>query len=309
MGEIEFKRNFVPGDEWIYFKIYSGAQTADKILEKAVKPAISHLLVKNKIDHWFFIRYSDPYLHLRVRLHYSKHGSIGLIVKTIHKYISNFVEQELVWKVQIDTYQREVERYGLYTMELSESFFYNDSKLFISVLPYFNNINGETLRWHFSIKSIDYLLECFKYSLEEKLRLMEVLKESFGREFGVDRNLKDQLNSKFAKEWKSIEKSMNSNTEKESLLVPILCILNEHKQIIIPLADEALRSINEHPGYLKINDLVTSYIHMMMNRYFRSKQRVHELVLYDFLYRYYKSALARLQATNKENVRTTLEKV
>lgn len=32
---------------------------------------------------------------------------------------------------------------------------------------------------------------------------------------------------------------------------------------------------------------------MLMNRLFRSKQRVHEMVVYDFLWRYYKSAFAK----------------
>lgn len=309
MEHLEYKRNFILGDEWFYLKLYSGAQTADRILDEAIKPAVYHLLIEKKIDKWFFIRYSDPDLHLRLRLHFTNPGSIGIIVRTLHKYINKFFEQDLIWKVQTDTYQREVERYGLFTMELSESIFYRDSMLFISVLPYFKVINGETLRWHFALKSIDCLLDCFKYSLDEKLRLLEIMKDSFGREFGINRNLKDQLNSKFAKEWKGIDKSMNSITERESLIAPILVLLNEQKQTLISLANETLRSINEHPGYLQINDLVTSYIHMIMNRFFRSKQRVHELVLYDFLYRYYKSALARLQAANKENVAATLEEV
>jgi hypothetical protein len=32
---------------------------------------------------------------------------------------------------------------------------------------------------------------------------------------------------------------------------------------------------------------------MMLNRLFRSKNRLHELVLYDFMNRYYKSELAK----------------
>jgi len=38
---------------------------------------------------------------------------------------------------------------------------------------------------------------------------------------------------------------------------------------------------------------MASYSHMMVNRLFKSKQRLHEMVLYDFLHRYYKSEIAR----------------
>lgn len=305
MGYPNLKRSFVLGDEWIYYKFYSGAQTADRILEESIKPSVNYLLDRSKIDHWFFIRYADPDLHLRVRLHFTKPGSVGIIVRTIYKYISKFVEQDLIWKVQTDTYQREIERYGIFTMELSEQLFFLDSKLFIDLVPYLKNPNGETQRWHFALKSIDYLLDCFQYKTEDKLRLLEGLKDSFGREFGLNRFLKDQLNNKFAKEWKGIERSLNSSTDKESIISPILNHLNVHKKTVIPLAKEVLKICEEHPDSIHVNELIGSYIHMMMNRLFRSKQRIHELVLYDFLYRYYKSDIARLKAAEKailENV-------
>jgi hypothetical protein len=55
----------------------------------------------------------------------------------------------------------------------------------------------------------------------------------------------------------------------------------------------------QYPEEVDLNDLITSYIHMMMNRSFRSRQRIHELVLYDFLYRYYKSVIARPRITEE----------
>lgn len=42
-----------------------------------------------------------------------------------------------------------------------------------------------------------------------------------------------------------------------------------------------------------VTDLVQSYIHMHVNRLIRSSQRLHELVLYDLLRRYYEGQLAR----------------
>jgi hypothetical protein len=38
---------------------------------------------------------------------------------------------------------------------------------------------------------------------------------------------------------------------------------------------------------MSINDIVTSYLHMLVNRVFKSNQRKAELVIYDFLCQYY----------------------
>ena len=35
------KRDFIIGDEWVYYKIYSGAKTCDKVLLDIVKPLIN----------------------------------------------------------------------------------------------------------------------------------------------------------------------------------------------------------------------------------------------------------------------------
>jgi thiopeptide-type bacteriocin biosynthesis protein len=307
MNYFVLKRSFILGEDWLYIKFYSGAQTADIILNEAIKPAVIQLLSKNKIDQWFFIRYADPDLHLRVRLLISKPSSIGIIIRTINKFIRKFVDQELIWKVQTDTYNREIERYGSHTMELSEKLFFLDSTLFLNVLPQFRNQQGEIQRWHFTLKSIDNLLDCFRFSNEQKLRLLGTLKLNFGEEFGINRSLKDQLNIKFSKEWKGIEKSMNYETENDSVISTLLDSLLVHRKKMTPVADEIILTLQQYPGEVILNELIASYIHMMMNRYFRSKQRVHELVLYDFLFRYYKSTIARLKATELSQTKVFLK--
>jgi len=80
MDQHNLKRSFILGDEWIYFKLYSGAQTADRILESSIKPSMDNLL-KGKIDQWFFVRYADPDLHLRVRVHCRSSENVGFVIQ------------------------------------------------------------------------------------------------------------------------------------------------------------------------------------------------------------------------------------
>ena len=62
-------RTFIPGSEWIYFKIYTGTKTADAILKNELYGFVSEMLKNKVIDKWFFIRYNDPDFHIRLRIH------------------------------------------------------------------------------------------------------------------------------------------------------------------------------------------------------------------------------------------------
>ena len=80
MKQQTVKRIFIPCDEWVYYKIYSGSRMADIILTDIIKPISRRFLSADIIDKWFFIRYSDPDPHLRVRFHYSNAYSINNII-------------------------------------------------------------------------------------------------------------------------------------------------------------------------------------------------------------------------------------
>jgi len=51
---------------------------------------------------------------------------------------------------------------------------------------------------------------------------------------------------------------------------------------------------------VSLPSLLNSYIHMLVNRTTLAKPRLHELVIYDMLYRYYFSVKAREKNLNKE---------
>ncbi|MCX8492045.1 MAG: thiopeptide-type bacteriocin biosynthesis protein, partial [Cyclobacteriaceae bacterium] len=122
----EVQRSFLSGDQWCYVKIYCGVKTADKILIDVLKPIAHELLAKEKITMWFFIRYADPDHHIRVR--FSGHGNFyAEVTETLNKAFAPYLESHLIWKVQTDTYNRELERYGAVNMDNSESLFFYDS--------------------------------------------------------------------------------------------------------------------------------------------------------------------------------------
>lgn len=279
------KRYFPPGSEWLYYKIYLGYTTSDQILTEVVYPFTENLKERNLIDKWFFIRYNDPDYHIRIRFHIlNVPENIGKIITEFEDKLSSYFVEGKIWKIQIDTYKREIERYSIENIELSENVFYFQSKLILEFLKTLENYENEgDNRWLFSMKAIENLLNIFDYSLDNKIKLMESLKVSFKREFGDSKVLSKQLNTKYRFKRETInELILKNNNEIDSLFI-------EHNSNI----NNILGNITQNLDELHLHDLLSSHIHMLMNRLFRTNNRKFELVIYDFMYHQYLSYRAR----------------
>ncbi|WP_340065516.1 thiopeptide-type bacteriocin biosynthesis protein [Ascidiimonas aurantiaca] len=297
--EKKTQRNFILGDEWLYYKIYTGPKTSDLVLTEIIKPSAEKLLEENIITQWFFIRYADPKHHIRVRFKYAKPEGVGVIINNLYPYLKQFVEEDLIWKLQIDTYQRELERYGDNTIDLGEELFFYDSKMITDFLSLIEGDEGEELRWLFGLRSIDNLLDSFEYTDDAKLTLLDRLKTGFGNEFGMSRPLKKQLDDKFRKEREQIEHFMVFTREENEEFSPIIDVLDEKTQNTATVAQKILQHQEKETLKVELDSLMGSYIHMLMNRLFKSNNRLHEMVCYDFLYRYYRSMIARKKKKQK----------
>jgi len=290
-NQMNKKRTFIIGDEWLYFKVYTGYKTADTLLTDTFYPLAQYFLKENIIDHWFFIRYSDPQFHVRIRFHVAKNENIAPIIHHFNNAMQNYVTQNLVWKIQTDTYQREIERYGIELIELSERLFTLSSEMICKTIALDSVIQDESLRWLLGLKMIDVLLTDFGFSLQDKQSLLNTLQDGFGKEFGINNDFRRQFGQKYRAEKNRIEKLLDKNSEQDEehiLFQPVL----ENSEFSKPIIEEIKSKISEtEPPAL--NELLSSYIHMTLNRLFRTQQRTHELILYDYLFRYYDSLIKR----------------
>lgn len=289
----EVARKFSPGSEWVYYKLYCGAKSADKILQEGIKPLTEQLSQEGRIDKWFFIRYNDPDFHLRLRLHVTQAHNIGEVIRLVNTFLSPFEASGYIWKLQMDTYNREVERYGFNTIELSETLFCHDSNALLSLLDNTWGDAREQVRWVWGLRAIDELLNCFQLSLQHKLALLTELKNAFAAEFNMDKMLKMQLDQKHRANKKTIEQIMDSSNDPLNELSPLIDIIKQKSIHIQPVTNAILDMDANGELQVPLADLLNSYIHMLLNRLFPSNQRLHEMVAYDFLFRYYQSSVAR----------------
>ena len=290
------QRTFIPGSEWLFFKIYTGHKSADEILVSYLYPAAERLKTGKAIDDYFFIRYTDPKFHIRFRFHVPDVSNYGRVFRAMYDCLSPCRENAVIWDVLCDTYQREIERYGASSMELSERLFCMDSKYILSLLGLLaDSQNAEQDRWQLSLRLIDDTLSAFGYTAEDKKELLEKMSAGFKTEFGfTNSTFNKQLNDKFRMQRKNVESVFGPETDPVGAYAAILDLRRRETEALA----EQILPLTERERIEK-DDYVRSVVHMTMNRLFRSKNRIYEMVIYDFLFRYYQSALAKIKYAKK----------
>ena len=288
--EGKVQRSFMPGDQWLYYKLYMGPKTSDLILTEVIKPIVEELQAKNVISKWFFIRFSDPDNHLRIRFLVNERNQFGELIQLLQIAFQSYLDEDQIWKIQIDTYHRELERYGFENIELAESLFSIESNTVVDLLPVLES--DDKLRWQIVLLLIDHLLNSFNFSLELKNNFLLSLNEAFSKEFGMDKPLKVQLDRKFREERKRITEILEDKDRTNEALLYCRKVIVKSNSELRGIAREILSKNDLNQLNVSFTSLIRSYIHMLCNRYFITKPREHELVAYYLLSKYYQSSLA-----------------
>ncbi len=284
--------DFSVGSDWVYFKLYCGERTADRLLVEAVHPLVAGWLETGKIDRFFFIRYKDPAFHLRVRVHLNDIAWIGTVLESFGAAIREFEKEGRIWKVQLDTYKRELERYGPGSIGLAEEFFFHDSLAVLELLTASEGMDRDELRWQWALRSIDEFLDLPGWGLAEKQALMAYMKDAFHREFQSDKVLRSQLSGKWRTSKGQVEAILDRSRDELQPWRQLLLPLRKRREGLAPIVDQ-LRRMDAEQLY--------SYVHMLVNRIVPSDPRKHELVLYDLLFTYYRSMEQRAKYQEKNS--------
>lgn len=288
------ERTLAPGSNWLYAKLYTGTATADQVLRELVMPLKATAIDSGAARSWFFIRYGDPHWHLRLRFEGDPERLATEVRPALERAAAALLEDGRLWRVQFDTYEREIERYGGPDgIELAEQMFCADSDAILEILDHLGGEQGLDARWRLALRGIDMLLDDWGLDLAAKHRLMAEAREGFGREFAADDALRHQLSQRFRRERRDLEKLLDMAPADDPTATPLLEAHDHRSHRLRPLI-EALRSC-ETAGLLttSIESLALSHVHMHANRLLRSAHRAQELVIYDFLTRIYESRQAR----------------
>lgn len=292
------QRAFPPGSEWLYAKLYCGTASADHLVRQLVSPFVQEVKARGTADGWFFIRYGDPDWHLRLRLHGEPKALQRSVLPALHAQVAPLLEAGAVWKLQLDTYEREVERYGGDEgILLAEQLFQADSEAVAGMLDLLQGEAGANARWQLVLAGMHRLLDDWGLDLAARLAVVTDARQSFGREFQVGGAFERQLGEKYRRERAELEALLEADERGEHPLEPALALLRRRSKQLAPVVTK-LKAL-ERAGRLTVPvaGLASSFLHMHANRLLRAAARAQELVVYDFLARLYESRRARASPT------------
>ncbi|MCG8689296.1 MAG: thiopeptide-type bacteriocin biosynthesis protein, partial [Desulfobacterales bacterium] len=160
---------------------------------------------------------------------------------------------------------------------------------------------NDEIRWLWGVKCMDLLLEQFGLSLSGKVDFFKMLNDGYSREFHMNKPMRVQLDKKYRSEAKKITNIVDLENDKN---FPGLGHISECMKSARPIIHNILELSKQDKQEIPLNNLLGSLVHMHFNRLFRTKQRMHELVIYYFMHKFYKSQVARLKYSPKSEAAT-----
>jgi thiopeptide-type bacteriocin biosynthesis protein len=288
------RRSFPPGSEWLYAKLYAGPATLDQLLRDVIRPIVEVASRTGAVDRWFFIRYGDPDWHLRVRFHGRPANLHGEVLPALQAAAAPLLEDGRLWRIQLDTYEREVERYGgPEGIELAERLFHADSEAVLALagrLP--EDARGDA-RWRLALLGMDRLLDDLGFDPDTRSAVIRRARDAFAAEFRADVAFKHLLGTKFRPVRTDLEVLLDPTREAETPLAFGREVLRRRSERLVPVVTELRSCARAGRLTMPLPELAVSYQHMHANRLLRSAHRAQELVLYDFLSRLDESRAAR----------------
>lgn len=284
------QRKYLPGEDWSFFKIYTSHKYADVVIKEVIREYIGYLENKGNDCEWYFIRYSDPDFHVRFRI---KTKLTGENMDYLNRLLKDLINQGAVSSVVIDTYIREIERYGSDNIEFAERYFHYDSLAILEVLSVESELN-ENIRWQIAILSLHLMMEDFEITLEERIKLFDEYFQGL---------LPENVDVTSAFYMKKFKASMDKKYRENRDFVDGILRQNNYKDLNEYMGAFKKRSLNtaEIIKVIKSNtkqrfrylSMVKDYVHMNMNRIFLTKARMHEFVVYFLMYKTYNSIYHR----------------
>jgi len=276
-------RSFIPGSDWLYLKLYCHPARSNELAVSCLAPALS----KIKQGSWFFIRYNDPEHHIRIRV-----KAPGQESSAFFRLLNNKLKQrrEQVLKVQTDTYERELERYGFELIEDAEKLFFHCSSLTLAYIRISEKGILKHAYYSLGIYVVQRILQILLPDDELRLAFIRISAEAFLAEQGGSKSLRIQLDQQYRK----------LRTETQDLLrnrnyLQELRLTRKYARLEQAYRDFKLKAELSYPQEWEA--ILRSLLHMLLNRLFAREPRKHEMVVWYFLYKYNLSEIKRQKTT------------
>ena len=161
--------SFLPFENWVTLQIYLDSQNENIVLINQINEMYKYLIENNIIDKFFFIRYKDPFNHLRLRFRICKGMKSELLNKCDH-LLTILKEYKILNNASYSSYVPEINRYGgEENMKIAEDLFCYNSIQTIDMLSLIKNN-----KFKMNIKQL-FLISCYRIIKDMEINDEEII--------------------------------------------------------------------------------------------------------------------------------------
>lgn len=282
------KRLRFPGSNWIYIKLYNNEKRTNELLGNEIYQFINNLKSEEIIKKYFFIRYKDDGEYIRLRLEIKNMDYLGEAFRKLNEWFNYLYDIKLIKNVIIDSYDKEIERYGgVSAIKAAEEFFEMDSNNILKYINLIENKDIEFTEFNFAVCNIISIMDNIGLDYNNQLEIFNYIipRNKLREKFLADRdNLIKISNSD--NDWKGLK-----DIEDGELIYPLISDLGKAANKYFKVIDDI-----DDKGMLKNYkmEIMLSLFHMHCNRLFgadRDKEEIaHSLVRHSlYALKYHKS--------------------
>ncbi|ELC8442623.1 lantibiotic dehydratase [Clostridium perfringens] len=251
-------RIILPGDDnWLYLKLYYNSDRLEELIGFDIMEFCENLKKQGIIDRHFYILYSVPKNHVRLRIRAKESGAFGMLFTIISSWTKALQAKGIINDISINVYVKEIERYGgIGIIEIAEKCFEQDSILIERIIS-MKNLNQMTLLdEQIGIINMIAIMDAFGLSIsEQELWLTKYISPKEYRE-------------EFKKERKTFIKTIEEIYSLNNPEVVNLIEIMKPRGEVIKIYKEEIDKLDELDNLTNSKeDILSSIIHMFFNRY------------------------------------------
>lgn len=256
-------RRIISGSRgWWNLSLYSQKDMQNELIVRIYKLSQS---MKNvgTVDKWFFIRYADPNIHIRVRFHTTDGCECATFFQPLMKEILNLINDGVLITYSLCPYERDLERYGgPQVYDDVEKVFWLNSKIVASffLLP---TDETELNTVIFGIYVISDILNAFGITLSQQEMLLNSVV--------LPKEHRD-IYRKNRKQYLECIQAVGHRMPDNFFLSPLNTVLREHFESIYKYVEKITRLDRQMQLCNSKQDIVFSLIHMFCNRLFQDNR-------------------------------------
>ena len=241
-----------PGSEWIYIKIYGNEYRQDEFIAYYLRPLVTKIFKDGLVSKFHFIRYFDRDFHFRVRFKVVNITKIAEFMSILNEWFSELKINGIMSKVSIDTYEREIERYGgIKFIDIAEDIFFQDSMTVIEDIFSILNIDTSHDRVCIAVNNILCYLNSFVDNIDDQINF-------FGNPFKYNK-YSNEFRERTVELMSKVENNFQYPSINTSINTSIRLFRERYRETQLYKNTELTNNID---------NILDSFIHMHCNRMF-----------------------------------------